>query len=229
MSEKSVEVHKSGDTWVVTIMINLVSQYFSAVKFDLKSCLEQLDKDPDWKEITVDMTQSDMVDSSGIGILVSLYKRYVKRKKKFRMIHCNQVVCETLELCNLFQTFHVNQEAEPDSGETKTTFFVAKYVDDSWFFYPQVNLNIYNISTMRKELVEIFKEKQNANVSWTELVFNLENIETVDSAAIGVLLGVFRRTKGAGKQFKIIGCSQAIYGLLEAIGVNQLFSVEMRP
>ncbi len=232
MAAKGIIVHKNGDTWVVSCMINLVSQYFSAVKLDLKSALEQLDQDQDWKEIRVDMKQSDMLDSSGIGILVSLYKRYAKKKKGFRVINCNEFVCDTLRLCNLYEVFQVNQVEEPkketkkEPDITRTSFFLVKYIEGSWFFSLQVDLNISNVATMRKELIEVFKEKHGTNTAWTDLIFDLEKIQTIDSASIGVLLGVYRRTKAVGKKFKIIGCNPTIYELLRAIGVNQLFPIE---
>ncbi|MBF0279451.1 MAG: STAS domain-containing protein [SAR324 cluster bacterium] len=227
MQEKSITANKQGKAWIVTVDINLTGTYYSVIRMDLKSAYGLIDKDKDWEEMILDMSKCFSVDSSGIGIVVSLYKRCHKSKKKFSIIRCNELLYETFKASGLVDIFKVqkSQESNRDSS-AESKIFTYEKKGTALIFTPNLNLTITNIAQQRRELVEAFGKELKSDREWESIIFDLKKIQDIDSASIGILLGIFRRTQKAGKEFEVLGCNEEIFQLLELTGLYQLFSIK---
>ena len=59
-----------------------------------------------------------------------------------------------------------------------------------------------------------------------DVVIDLSQVEFVDSAGVGVLVGAHRAAQKAGRRFAIRRPSHRVSVLLEVTGLNRLFAIE---
>jgi anti-sigma B factor antagonist len=58
-------------------------------------------------EVSLDLSSTDLIDSTGVGVLLSLNKLMVKRNGHLRIVHPSRAVSRTLELTRLNRIFEV--------------------------------------------------------------------------------------------------------------------------
>lgn len=63
----------------------------------------------------------------------------------------------------------------------------------------------------------------------SDVVVDLSDVNFVDSAGVGVLVGGHRAAEKAGRTFTIRHPSKRVEVLLEVTGLNRLFTIEQRP
>jgi|GEM_PF-5336778 anti-sigma B factor antagonist len=77
---------------------------------DLNAMLSKVDNS---KDLLLDVSELNFIDSSGIGIIVGLYKRYMKVNKIFGLIGLSDRVCNILKIVGLVGVLKLfNDEGE---------------------------------------------------------------------------------------------------------------------
>jgi len=89
---------------------------------------------------------------------------------------------------------------------------------------PQQEIIASNVPTMREELID-YLDRESA---WEELVFDCQQVETLDSIGINLIVGLFKRARVAEKSFKVVGCNEAIVKVLQLFRLDEQFAVEGR-
>jgi anti-anti-sigma factor len=59
-------------------------------------------------KVTVDFTETDYIDSSGLGILIYLRKHFNCQKENIHLINCNVEVAKTLAIARFHKMFVIN-------------------------------------------------------------------------------------------------------------------------
>lgn len=59
-------------------------------------------------KVTVDLKNTDYIDSSGLGILVYLRKHFNCRKESIHLINCNKEVSKTLKIARFNKMFMIS-------------------------------------------------------------------------------------------------------------------------
>jgi anti-anti-sigma factor len=81
------------------------------------------------------------------------------------------------------------------------------------------DIDAYGGHALREAIVEAFGLEH-------DVVVDLADVNFVDSAGVGVLVGGHRAAAKAGRAFTIRRPSQRVSVLLEVTGLNRLFAVE---
>ncbi|MDT8446252.1 MAG: STAS domain-containing protein [bacterium] len=79
-----------------------------------------------------------------------------------------------------------------------------------------------NVPTMRETLIEHLDEAKD----WNELIFDCHKVETLDSIGINLIVGLFKRARVAGKEFRVVGCNPAMVKVLQLFRLDEQFPVE---
>lgn len=59
--------------------------------------------------ITIDLSGTEMIDSSGLGILLYLQKHFGSKRENTHLINCNQVLLKTLTMAQFGKMFSISQ------------------------------------------------------------------------------------------------------------------------
>ncbi len=62
---------------------------------------------PEHSQIDLDLSETTFIDSSGLGVLISLHKEMASRKGKLRIVNPTSSVNQILELTRLHRLFEI--------------------------------------------------------------------------------------------------------------------------
>lgn len=89
---------------------------------------------------------------------------------------------------------------------------------------PEEEIIASNVPTMRETLIA----QLDSNTSWTNLTFDCSRVETLDSIGINLIVGLYKKAKVVGKEFKVVGCNESILKVLKLFRLDEQFTVEPR-
>ena len=89
---------------------------------------------------------------------------------------------------------------------------------------PEEEIIASNVPAMRETLIA----QLDSNTHWAELIFDCHKVETLDSIGINLIVGLFKKAKVMGNQFKVIGCNPAILKVLQLFRLDEQFPVEAK-
>lgn len=99
----------------VVLMIRCAGRLTIEVTGRLKSEVDELFREGGFSVFAVDLSRVRFLDSSGIGLLVTLHSRSLSRKLPFRLLSPSEEVSKTLDLVKLYDFFeYVGREDELD-------------------------------------------------------------------------------------------------------------------
>lgn len=100
--EANLHIEVTGDTVVVHIHGSLYVNDAAALRMELLNYIQK-----GQKHFIINMTQTDYIDSSGLGVLVAVHKRAVEQKGSVKIRGMHGVVKELFELTRLTQVFEI--------------------------------------------------------------------------------------------------------------------------
>lgn len=92
------DFNKDNDTLTISVMGHF---NFSLVS-DFRSIYTEVEK---VKSIVIDLQQTDVIDSSGLGILLYLQKHYKCPKDSLSIINCNAAITKTFNMAQFKKLF----------------------------------------------------------------------------------------------------------------------------
>ncbi|MCP4297976.1 MAG: STAS domain-containing protein [Proteobacteria bacterium] len=104
----SIKEEKIGDITVIYAEGNITDDWGSMAQALLLPMIE----DPQCSGIILDLTDVKYVDSSGLGIIVSIYKTLKKHSKKLVLSNINKNVEELLILTRLNETIQIEKDVD---------------------------------------------------------------------------------------------------------------------
>ncbi len=99
---------KVGDSLVIKFLGEFIAPYIGDAKIQIKETFEK----ENLKNIVCDMSQVKLLDSSGVGLIVSLYKTSTLKGGKFAIVGMNERIKEVLEITNLLGIFKVCRDVD---------------------------------------------------------------------------------------------------------------------
>ena len=94
--------------------------------------------------------------------------------------------------------------------------------EDNLICVPNEEIIASNVPAMREKLID----KLDSDADWKELVFDCSKVSTLDSIGINLIVGLFKKAKVLGREFKVIGCNEAIVKVLQLFRLDEQFPVE---
>jgi len=89
---------------------------------------------------------------------------------------------------------------------------------------PQEEIIATNVPAMRDILIAHL----DSDTSWQELVLDCNNIKTLDSIGVNLIVGLFKKSNALEKTFRVIGCNEAIAKVLKIFRLDEQFEVKER-
>ena len=231
--EDIVDISFDANNLVISFQWNLTGQNYSALSAQTKLLVNDLKKDAEFDSVILDLKNTTLIDSSGIGLIVSLIK-WFRKKGPMKIVNCSEIQQEIFFSCSLDKIVEIEKhrpKEEPlavsvPKNETDFKLLAIGNAGKDWVIQPQMNLNFSNIGRFKAELVNAFSQQTEKADHWDSFIFDFQKINAIDSAAIGIILGIFRRVKVARKKFGVIGANRQIFNLLDQMELNTIFEVE---
>lgn len=82
------------------------------------------------------------------------------------------------------------------------------------------------VSTNVPKMRDILIDRLDSDESWQEIVFDCSELRTLDSLGINLIVGLFKKTRGVKKGFRVTGCNEAIRKEFRMFRLDEHFSVE---
>ena len=79
-----------------------------------------------------------------------------------------------------------------------------------------------NVQEMRDELINYL----DSNPNWEKFILDCQDIETLDSIGVNLIVGLYKKALAANKGFEIIGCNEAIFKVLKLFRLDEQFTVK---
>ena len=89
-----------------TLSISAIQELTAANAISAKSTIKDA-LSPDHMQIDIDLSTTSFVDSSGLGVLISLHKEMASRKGQLRILNPTKSTEQILELTRLHRLFEV--------------------------------------------------------------------------------------------------------------------------
>lgn len=85
-----------------TLTISVMGHFNFSLVSDFRSIYTEVEN---VKNIVIDLQQTDVIDSSGLGILLYLQKHYQCPKEKLSIINCNAAITKTFNMAQFKKLF----------------------------------------------------------------------------------------------------------------------------
>ena len=96
-------IEKVEEKTIVTLNKNLVASELSEIKETLKKAL---DDEPD--QLAIDLSQVEMIDSMGIGVLIATHNTLQKRGEQLELINVCENIKKLLNTMRLLNHFKID-------------------------------------------------------------------------------------------------------------------------
>lgn len=64
------------------------------------------------------------------------------------------------------------------------------------------------------------------NQAWNELVFDCQQVKTMDSIGVNFIVGAYKKASSSEKKFKITGCNETVAKVLRLFKLDEKFVIE---
>ncbi len=105
-----------------------------------------------------------------------------------------------------------------DMTEIQNIYGVQK---ETLFLMPKTNL----VASQIEKLRDSFLEELKANPNVSKVVFKADEIETVDSLGVNLIIGIYRQVKAESKIFEITGAGEAFLKVANFFQFQALFKI----
>lgn len=96
----------------------------------------------------------------------------------------------------------------------------SKKNQDTIVAYLKGRLDVPQVEEIEKEIIELLNNEKSSN-----LILNLQDIDYVSSAGIGLFVTVMDMLKMRGKQFGICSLKSSVKRIMEIIEIEVLFNI----
>lgn len=92
-------------------------------------------------------------------------------------------------------------------------------LEDKWIFYPEGDIDIYNSSVFKKEVVKTFEEKNK------DIIIDGKNLNYMDSTGLGALIYILNKLKNNNNEVHLINIKPNIKKILSITELDKLFII----
>jgi N-acetylglucosaminyldiphosphoundecaprenol N-acetyl-beta-D-mannosaminyltransferase len=176
--------------------------------------------------IVLDFSQVDFIDSSGLGLLISLWRKADKKRKALFMIGVKSSTRRFFELSRIFDLFK-NRIFDTLS---EATYFIKKNADLPGFYF-------FNIIRPEDVIFHLFGALDAAQmaaldvknvikeIGYKDCIFNLKNLTFIDSSGIMFFLKIQKHVSKQGKTCIISNLTDNVLQMFRITKLNRLFTI----
>ncbi len=95
---------------------------------------------------------------------------------------------------------------------------------DTLFLIPKTNLTASRIESLRNDFIEGLNRHRDVST----VILQADDIETVDSLGVNLIIGTFRQVSAESKTFKINGAGERFLKLADFFQLSKLFTISGR-
>jgi len=205
-------------------VITLPSPFDAAVVEDQK---ESIVNDAGNSDNTVlDLSRVDFIDSSGIGLIVTLNRKLATDDKKLFLTGINKKIQRTFEMNRIYDLFkdHVYNNIDDVHSAVKESellppfyYIAAKKSSDTLF-------NLYG-TLDAAQMAELEIEEILNQIGTGNCIFNLTDLTFVDSSGIMLFLKIQRQVAKLEKKFVVCGLNTNVSKMFQITRLDRLFSI----
>lgn len=163
----------------------------------------------------IDMKKTTLIDSSAIGILVTLHKNLEPRGGGVSLCSISPKVSTALNTANLGRVLKMYKSPEeagkkigsPIEVEERGLYFLIRLKTD---------LKLITVASIREVVEEAF------GIGHKNIAFDLRQANTIDSVGIGVLINLYKKVKVKRGGVYLIAVQPTVQAALEAVKVSSL-------
>ena len=105
------DISRAGDTLSVVLTGNLTTAMIPELKIQLLKCLES-----PTAQMIVDLSYTNIVDSSGIGLLIAAYNSITAKNGTIKVINVNEEIMRLLTSMRLDQRLNANRRDQMETA-----------------------------------------------------------------------------------------------------------------
>lgn len=92
-------------------------------------------------------------------------------------------------------------------------------IEDKWIFYPEGDIDIYNSSTLKKEVMDAYEEKKK------DIVIDGKKLDYMDSTGLGALMYILNKLKDSENKVYLDNIKPNIKKILNITELDKLFII----
>lgn len=92
-------------------------------------------------------------------------------------------------------------------------------IEDKWIFYPEGDIDIYNSSTLKKEVMDAYEDKNK------DIVIDGKNLDYMDSTGLGALMYILNKLKDSENKVYLDNIKPNIKKILSITELDKLFII----
>jgi len=97
-----LELNTDGKTMTLPVPGDLISTNVETIRHEANALFgTDASKPPEWNIFTLDLTSAKMVDSAGLNLIVSLFKRAQQHGRKIQILYSNPNILRTIAFTRL--------------------------------------------------------------------------------------------------------------------------------
>ncbi|MCL2689609.1 MAG: STAS domain-containing protein [Chitinispirillia bacterium] len=175
-----------------------------------------------WENIILDLSETAMIDSSGIGVLVFMYKELTAKSKALVLRKPQRDIYNVLIETGIDRLFDMEmssgvRKANAELGELETALNVTEEMAGNVCILSLSGVMNYPAGSMyfKKNMFLALSESKRILLDFKELAF-------FDSLSIGSILRLSRLLTDNGGSLRICNANQVIKGIFESLGIDSI-------
>lgn len=181
--------------------------------------------DSEWERVVLDMSQTAIIDSAGIGVLVFLYKELMARSKSLVLRDLQRGVQNLLAEIGVDRLFDVENSQGVKKGDIRLTELDGQLqmweetVGDAYIISLSGVMNYPAGSTLFKK--NMFLTLSYAN----KILIDCKELVFFDSLSVGSLLRLSRLLQDNGGSMRICCANNIVQDIFVSLGIDSIISL----
>ncbi|MDR0306771.1 MAG: STAS domain-containing protein [Chitinispirillales bacterium] len=207
----------TGNTFIFKVPQQFGAATSAQVIMDLQSMVNS-----DYTCIVLDLSDTVMIDSSGIGVLVFMYKELTANSKAFILKKPQRDIYNLLIETGIDRLFEIEmssgtKKAEAELGELDTALSVTEEMVGDVCVLSLSGVMNYPAGSMyfKKNMFLAISESKRILLDFSQLAF-------FDSLSVGSILRLSRLLADNGGELRIAGANHVIRNVFESLGIDSV-------
>lgn len=166
----------------------------------------------------LNMTEINNLNSHGIGVFLSLYKKINLSQGSLKLIQVSDTLLELFKLVSLSTIFQVYQSLDEIILPKNDNLVQIEQMGE-W--------SVYKIATSHLQAGgnKALKNQVQENLSYNKkLIFNLTTVPFVDSLSLGVIMNIYQDIREAAGELRLV-ITPSHYAVFQISGFDKLLSL----
>lgn len=96
-------------TLIFTLQDRLIMSNSDKIKNEIKTTIDKVIKNNPLDFVHIDLKDVDFIDSTGVGVFISIYKYVVERNLQLKLVHPQEIVNKVLTITKINSIMDIEQ------------------------------------------------------------------------------------------------------------------------